>query len=65
MVHVRTVSMCFQVRLEKTALPRVCSAELVEEALPVVGRQKFPMSELEKGTKVQVTVEDQGNITAG
>lgn len=65
MVHVRTVFVSFQVRQEKIALPRVYSAEPVEEALPVVGRWKFPMSELEKGRKVQVTVADQGNITAG
>lgn len=37
----------------------------VEEAPPVVGRWKFHMNELGKWRQVQVTVEDQGNITAG
>lgn len=46
--------MSFQVRQEKIALPRVCSAKLVEEALPVVGSWKFHMNELEKWRKAQV-----------
>ena len=65
MVHVRAACVSFQVRQEKTALPRVCSAKLVEEALPVVGRWKFRMNELKKWRKAQVTVEDEGNLTAG